>query len=259
MPFLFFNPTYMLFMLPAIALALFAQWKVSSTYRKFSEVRNAQNLTGADVARVLMRNEGLDYVQVEMIPGHLTDHYDPRGKVMRLSQGSAQEPSVAAMAVVAHELGHAMQDKQGYFWLQLRSGIVGIANIGSNFGILLVFVGLMLGAAARQSGFGWALAVAGLALMSAAVVFSLITLPVELNASARAREMLYVAALIFRHFDHQRRKAEAGAFPRRRAARADAEIGVGHQAGQVVGGRVKARAEHRAFLPGRRETGGTRR
>ena len=190
MPFLFFNPTYMLFMLPAIALALFAQWKVSSTYRKFSEVRNAQNLTGADVARVLMRNEGLDYVQVEMIPGHLTDHYDPRGKVMRLSQGSAQEPSVAAMAVVAHELGHAMQDKQGYFWLQLRSGIVGIANIGSNFGILLVFVGLMLGAAARQSGFGWALAVAGLALMSAAVVFSLITLPVELNASARAREML---------------------------------------------------------------------
>jgi Zn-dependent membrane protease YugP len=94
------------------------------------------------------------------------------------------------MAVVAHELGHAMQDKQGYFWLQLRSGIVGIANIGSNFGIMLIFIGLLLGAAAGRGGFGWTLAVAGVALMSAAVVFSLVTLPVELNASARAREML---------------------------------------------------------------------
>jgi uncharacterized protein len=190
MPFLFFDPRYMLFMLPAIALALFAQWKVSSTYRKFSDVRNANGMTGADVARVLMRNEGLDHVGVEVIPGHLTDHYDPRGKVMRLSAGSAQEPSVAAMAVVAHELGHAMQDKQGYFWLQLRSGIVGVANIGSNFGVLLIFVGLLLGAAGGRGGFGWMLALAGVALMSAAVVFSLVTLPVELNASARAREML---------------------------------------------------------------------
>lgn len=190
-PFLFFNPGYWLFMLPAIALALYAQWKVSSTYRKYSEVRNAQGLTGADVARILMRNEGLDYVGVETIPGNLTDHYDPRGKIMRLSSGSSQMSSVAAMAVVAHELGHAQQDKQGYFWLQLRSGIVGIANIGSNFGVLLIFVGLMLGAAAGRGGsFGWTLAVVGLVLMSAAVVFSLITLPVELNASSRAREML---------------------------------------------------------------------
>jgi Zn-dependent membrane protease YugP len=196
MPFLFFDPRYMLFMLPAIALALYAQWKVSSTYRKFSDVRNAHGMTGADVARVLMRNEGLEHVGVEVIPGHLTDHYDPRGKVMRLSEGSAQEPSVAAMAVVAHELGHAMQDKQGYFWLQLRSGIVGIAGIGSNFGILLVVVGVILGAAAQRGSFGWTIAVAGLALMSAAVFFTLVTLPVELNASARAREMLQRSGLV---------------------------------------------------------------
>jgi Zn-dependent membrane protease YugP len=197
MPFLFFNINYLIFMLPAIALALFAQWKVSSTYRKFSQVRNAQGLTGADVARVLMRNEGLDYVSVEVIPGDLTDHYDPRGKVMRLSAGSSQVPSVAAMAVVAHELGHALQDKQGYFWLQLRSGIVGAANIGSSFGTILVFVGLMLGAAAgRGGGFGFTLALAGLVLMSAAVVFSLVTLPVELNASSRAREMLMRNGLV---------------------------------------------------------------
>lgn len=197
MPFLFFNINYLIFMLPAIALALFAQWKVSSTYRKYSQVRNAQGLTGADVARVLMRNEGLDYVNVEVIPGDLTDHYDPRGKIMRLSAGSSQVPSVAAMAVVAHELGHALQDKQGYFWLQLRSGIVGAANIGSSFGTILVFVGLMLGAAAgRGGGFGFSIALAGLILMSAAVVFSLVTLPVELNASSRAREMLMRNGLV---------------------------------------------------------------
>ena len=101
------------------------------------------------------------------------------------------------MAVVAHELGHAMQDKQGYFWLQLRSGIVGIANIGSSFGTILVFVGLMLGAAARQSGgIGWTIAVVGLILMAGAVFFSLVTLPVELNASARAREMLMRNGLV---------------------------------------------------------------
>ncbi|HJZ47048.1 MAG TPA: zinc metallopeptidase [Roseiflexaceae bacterium] len=190
MPFLFFDTRYLIFMLPALLLALFAQWKISSTYRKYSEIRNAQGLTGADVARVLMRNEGLDYVGVEVIPGNLTDHYDPRTKTMRLSAGSSQAPSVAAMAVVAHELGHAQQDKQGYFWLQLRSGIVGIANVGSNFGIILVFIGLLLGAASGRGGFGWTLAWAGVLLMASAVFFSLITLPVELNASARAREML---------------------------------------------------------------------
>jgi len=192
MPFLFFNFQYLIFMLPALLLALFAQWRVSSTYRKYSQVRNVQGLTGADVARVLMHNEGLGYVSVEMIPGDLTDHYDPRGKVMRLSQGSSQAPSVAAMAVVAHELGHAQQDKEGYFWLQLRTGIVGVANIGSQLGVLLVFIGLLLaGMSARSGGsLGISIAWGGVILMSAAVVFTLITLPVELNASSRARAML---------------------------------------------------------------------
>jgi len=184
-------------MLPALLLALFAQWKISATYRKYSDIRNAQGLTGADVARVLMRNEGLDYVGVEVIPGNLTDHYDPRTKTMRLSEGSSQAPSVAAMAVVAHELGHAQQDKQGYFWLQLRSGIVGVANVGSNFGIILVFIGLLLSGMSRSGGgFGLTLAWAGVVLMAGAVVFSLVTLPVELNASARARDMLMRNGLV---------------------------------------------------------------
>jgi uncharacterized protein len=192
MPFLFFDFRYLMFMVPALLLALFAQWRVTSTYRKFSQIRNAQGLTGADVARVLMRNEGLDHVSVEMIPGDLTDHYDPRGKVMRLSEGSARYPSIAAIAVVAHELGHAQQDREGYFWLQLRSGIVGLANVGSQLGVLLIFIGLLLaGMSARSGGsFGLSLAWGGVVLMSAAVVFTLVTLPVELNASARARAML---------------------------------------------------------------------
>jgi uncharacterized protein len=184
----FFDIRYFLFMLPPLLLALFAQWRVSSTYKKYSQVRNVQGLTGADVARVLMRNEGLDYVGVEVIPGDLTDHYDPRGKVMRLSAGSAQVPSVAAMAVVAHELGHAQQDKQGYFWLQLRSGIVGIANIGSQLGTILIFIGIIL--LTMRSRIGDEIAIVGVILMSAAVIFAVVTLPVEFNASARAREML---------------------------------------------------------------------
>src|SRR5262245_48293804 len=192
MPFLFFDPRYLIFMLPALLLALFAQWRVSSAYRQYSGVSNERGLTGADVARILMRNEGLDNIQIELIPGQMTDHYDPQGKVMRLSEGSARYPSVAAMAVVAHELGHAQQDKEGYFWLQLRSGIVGIANIGSQLGIVLIFIGLLLaGMSARSGGsIGLSLAWGGVILMSAAVVFTLVTLPVELNASARARAML---------------------------------------------------------------------
>jgi Zn-dependent membrane protease YugP len=192
MPFLFFDPRYLLFMLPALLLALFAQWRVSSAYRKYSEVSNERGLTGADVARILMQNEGLSHVQVEVIPGHMTDHYDPRGKVMRLSEGSARYPSVAAMAIVAHELGHAMQDKSGYFWLQLRSGIVGIANIGSQLGTIVFMIGL--GAAALFNG-SLTIAWIGVVLMSAAVVFSLVTLPVEFDASSRARQMLARAGL----------------------------------------------------------------
>jgi|HigsolmetaAR202D_1030399.scaffolds.fasta_scaffold12063_4 Zn-dependent membrane protease YugP len=197
MPFLF-DIRYIIFLLPAILLALFAQWRVTSTYRKFSQVRNMQGMTGADVARVLMRNEGLDHIQVEMIPGDLTDHYDPRGKVMRLSEGSARQPSVAAMAIVAHELGHAQQDREGYFWLQLRSGMVGIANIGSQLGTLLVFIGLVIAGVSARSGGGLGIMVAyaGIILMAAAVAFTLVTLPVEFNASARARQMLTRSGLV---------------------------------------------------------------
>ncbi|MEM8530089.1 MAG: zinc metallopeptidase [Chloroflexota bacterium] len=185
---------WLLFMIPGILFALFAQWKVSSTYRKYSQIANMRGMTGLDTARVLMQNEGID-IGVEQIPGDLTDHYDPRAKVMRLSAGSSERPSVASMAIVAHELGHAVQDKQGYLWLQLRGSIVGVAGFGSNFGWILIFVGLLMGAM-QVGSFGWTIAWVGVVLMAAAVAFSLITLPVEFNASSRAREMLMRNGLV---------------------------------------------------------------
>lgn len=193
MPF-FFDPMYLLFAVPAMLFALWAQFQVQSAFNKWSQVANMRRLNGFDVARILMRNEGLDHVGVETIPGMLTDHYDPASKVIRLSEGSVQ-PSVAAMAIVAHELGHAAQDKEGYAWLRVRSGIVGFANIGSQLGTWLFFIGMLLGAGGG-SRFGFQLAVVGVILFSAAVAFTLVTLPVEFNASARAREMLQRAGLV---------------------------------------------------------------
>lgn len=189
-----FDPTYLMFALPAMVFALWAQWRVKSAYSKWTKVANLQRLNGLDVARALMRNEGLSHVQIERSGGMLTDHYDPRGKVMRLSDGSLQ-PSVAAMAIVAHELGHAAQDREGYVWLRARAGIVGIANIGSQLGTWLFFGGMMLGSFGGAA-FGYSLALAGVALFSAAVVFTLVTLPVEFNASARARDMLQRSGLM---------------------------------------------------------------
>jgi Zn-dependent membrane protease YugP len=188
---MFFDPTYFVFALPAMLFAMWAQWRVQSAFKKWSQVPTARRVNGMDVARTLMQNEGLSHVQVERIPGNLTDHYDPRGKVMRLSEGSVQ-PSVAAAAIVAHELGHAEQDKEGYIWLRARASIVGIANIGSNLGSLLFFVGILFGALSGggRGQLGYTIAVLGVILFSAAVAFTLVTLPVEFNASARAREML---------------------------------------------------------------------
>lgn len=195
MPFLFFDPVYFIFALPAMLFAMWAQWRVQAAYQKWSQVAGAKGLSGSDVARVLMQNEGLGNIQIDRVAGMLTDHYDPRGKVMRLSEGSTQ-PSVAAMAIVAHELGHAKQDKEGYFWLRARAGIVGIANIGSQIGTLLFFGGLALGSLFRGGQFGYNLALIGVALFCGAVVFTLITLPVEFNASARAKDMLMRNGLV---------------------------------------------------------------
>lgn len=177
----------LLFGLPAMLLAMYAQFRVQRAYSKYSKVRNRQNATGADVAQTLMRDHDIN-IAVETIPGNLTDHYDPRRDVMRLSQGVARTPSVAAMGIVAHELGHAMQDKTGYPLLKLRAGIVPLVQIGSSLGYIALLGGLMLGI----TGLAWL----GVLLFSGGALFALVTLPVELDASNRAMQMLQASRLV---------------------------------------------------------------
>ncbi len=173
--------TYFIFGLPALLLALYAQWRVSTTYQKYMRVPNAAGMTGLQVAQYLLRSVGLA-VGIEGIAGQLTDHYDPRHKVLRLSQGVAQSSSVGAVAVVAHELGHAMQDAEAYMPLRLRAGLVPVVTFTSWLGPLIFFGGLLFQLEP--------LAQLGIFFVAGAVVFSLLTLPVELNASRRAMQLL---------------------------------------------------------------------
>jgi Zn-dependent membrane protease YugP len=184
----FWNPMYFLFALPALLLALYAQWKVRSTYGKYSQVANATGYTGAEVARHLLNAAGLYNVQIERVPGELTDHYDPRAKVLRLSDSNYASYSVAAIGVTAHEVGHAIQDATAYAPMRLRSGFVPVANIGSQLGPWIFILGYWLSMPQ--------LALAGLIVFSAVAVFTAVTLPVEFNASNRAMHLLEENGLV---------------------------------------------------------------
>jgi uncharacterized protein len=173
---------YFLFALPALLLALYAQWKVSSTYRNMAQVPNAARLTGAEAARRLLDANGLRTINLEGVPGELSDHYDPSAKVLRLSQGVAQAASVASLGIVAHEVGHAVQDATGYGLMRVRSSLVPVANIGSTLGIWLFVIGLAM----RITPLAWV----GFLAFGVAFAFTVITLPVELDASRRAMAML---------------------------------------------------------------------
>jgi len=183
----FYNSSYLIFMLPAFILMMLAQWYVSSTYGRWSKVPNRSGLNGVEVARRLIDRGGLD-VSVEEVRGNLTDHYDPREKVLRLSAGVAQTSSVASVAIAAHELGHAMQDREDYFPLRLRAALVPAVNIGSFLGWILLMLGIFLNAA----GLAWL----GVFVFAGGAIFALATLPVELNASVRARQLLTTAGII---------------------------------------------------------------
>jgi len=165
-----------------------AQYYVSSTYKKWSKVRNRSNLTGAQAANRLIQAGRLYDVNVEAVSGNLSDHYDPRHKVLRLSSGVYQTSSVAAVAIAAHELGHAMQDHEGYFPLRIRSVMVPAVNIGSMLGWIFIFLGLFL----QITGLAWL----GVIIFAAGALFALITLPVELNASARAKRLLVETGIV---------------------------------------------------------------
>jgi Zn-dependent membrane protease YugP len=185
---LFLNPTYLLFMLPAFILMMAVQWYVKSAYNKWSQVPARSHMTGAEAAERLIRRGGLHDVRVESVPGNLTDHYDPRTKILRLSPGVYQGASVASMAIAAHELGHALQDNEDYLPLRFRAAIVPMVNIGSYLGWILIIIGFLL----RFSGLAWL----GVAVFAGGAVFALATLPVELNASARAKRLLVETGLI---------------------------------------------------------------
>jgi len=184
----FFNPTYWLFMAPAFLLMFVAQIFVSSTYKKWSRIQSRSQVSGAEAAKRLIRYSGLNDVEVIGVRGKLTDHYDPRKKVLRLSEGVYNNSSVASLAIAAHELGHASQDQEGYFPLRFRSMLVPVVNIGSYLGWILIMIGLFL----RLTDLAWL----GVAVFSGGALFALATLPVELNASARAKRLLANTGLI---------------------------------------------------------------
>jgi Zn-dependent membrane protease YugP len=184
----YINPTYLCFMVPAFLLMAAVQWYVNSSYKRWSQVPARSRMSGAEAARRLIDRGGLYGVQIEGTPGQLTDHYDPRAKVLRLSQGVYSGQSVAALAIAAHELGHAMQDQQDYFPLRVRAALVPMVNIGSTLGWILLMVGFFL----RSPEVAWF----GVAVFAGGALFALATLPVELNASARAKALLAETGII---------------------------------------------------------------
>jgi Zn-dependent membrane protease YugP len=184
----YFNPQYLIFMAPALLAMLAAQWYVKSTYKKWGKIPNNSRISGAEAARQLISRSGLTEMKIQEIPGQLTDHYDPRKKELSLSQGIYQGASVASLAITAHELGHAQQDQEGYLPLQFRSMLVPAVNIGSTLGWILIMLGLVL----NLINIAWL----GVFAFSGGTIFALATLPVELNASSRARKLLQNSGIL---------------------------------------------------------------
>jgi Zn-dependent membrane protease YugP len=178
----FFDPMYFVFVIPALLLAFYAQMKVRSAYSQWLKVANARGMSGQDAARYLLSANQLGEIAIDGTPGELTDHYDPRTKTLSLSQGVANSRSVASLAIVAHEVGHAVQDATAYTPLQFRSAIVPAIQVSSYVGPLLFLIGLLL----QSPSIAWL----GVIFFGGTVLFSVVTLPVELNASARAIAML---------------------------------------------------------------------
>lgn len=188
---MYFDPMYFVFSMPAFLFAMYAQWKVKSTFGKYQNVSSSAGFTGEQIARRLLDAEGLQRVTIEQTPGELTDHYDPRTKVVRLSESTMYRTSVAAVGVVAHEVGHAIQDATGYAPMRLRTNLVPVAGLGSSLGYILFFAGMFLNF--------FNLSLIGLLLFSGAAVFAAVTLPVEYNASNRAMRLLVDNGLVTSH------------------------------------------------------------
>jgi Zn-dependent membrane protease YugP len=177
MPFFWWDPT-MILLIPAIILAIWAQMRVSSTYAKYSKIPAASGITGAQAAKSLLEQNGVYDVDIESVEGRLSDHYDPRSKKVRLSADNYRGSSLSAIAVAAHEVGHAIQDKAGYIPLKIRYAILPATNIGSWAAFPLFIIGLFLNTPFLMD--------LGIILFASVVVFHFVTLPVEFNASSQA-------------------------------------------------------------------------
>jgi len=180
MPFFYFDPNYMLAIMPAMLLAMWAQWRVHAAFS--AAAQEPAPLTGAAAARHILDSAGATEVEVEAVPGQLTDHYDPRSKVLRLSENVYGSQSLAAVGIAAHEAGHALQDHQGYALMAVRNAAVEVANMGSSLGLFVFMIGLAM----ALKPVAWL----GIALFGATVFFQLVNLPVELDASNRAKAQL---------------------------------------------------------------------
>ncbi|MDK0954832.1 zinc metallopeptidase [Clostridium perfringens] len=184
----YIDPTYLI-LIPAILISAWAQFKVSSTFNKYSTVRSINGYTGEQVARILLNDAGLQEVEIQQVPGRLSDHYDPRAKVLRLSSDVYGSTSVASIGVAAHEVGHAIQDKESYSALVFRNAIVPVVNFSSSLSWILFFIGILLSYST--------LVTIGIILFSVVVLFQLVTLPVEFNASSRALKLLEARGILY--------------------------------------------------------------
>ncbi len=185
---MFFDPMYFIFIIPGLVMAMWASWKTKSTFKKYSEYAASSRVTGAEAARMLLDNAGVHDVSIEQVGGFLSDHYDPMHKVLRLSPDVYGSHSLSAIGVACHEAGHAMQHADGYVWLNMRSAMVPMVNIGSNFSYIVMMIGMFL----HNPLFIYA----GIGLFSIAVLFSIVTLPVEWDASARAKKLMVRAGIV---------------------------------------------------------------
>lgn len=181
--------SYLIFAAPVLVLSLFAQAKVNSAYKKYSKISNSRRLTGASAAQLILKHYGITDVRIEPCGGKLSDHYSPKEKVIRLSEGVYNSSSVAAVGIACHEAGHAAQHAENYLPNAIRTALVPVTNFGSKFGLIIAFLGYFL-AYLSNSSIGFYVIVVGLALYGLVALFQLVTLPVEFNASRRALNVI---------------------------------------------------------------------
>ena len=199
-----FDPMYLYFALPGLALALLASWYTKSTFKKFSNWQSPNGLTGAQAAHQMLSSAGISNVRIEQVSGFLSDHYDPVSKVLRLSPSVYSENSLSAVGVACHEAGHAIQHARSYAWLHLRTAMVPLTNISSWFSYIVITLGFMFSSSSLVG--------LGAILFSGAVIFSLITLPVEWDASRRAKLAMAQAGLLTSKDAHNAGKVLDAAF-----------------------------------------------